>query len=96
MKQRLADAIDELPERERLVLTLYYFEELTMKEIGLTLGCGGVPGVADPLDGGAAAADRAGGAAAGERGPARQGTGAGAGRGIQAARLKDSESWVRK
>ncbi len=38
MKQRLADAIDELPEKERLVLTLYYFEELTMKEIGLTLG----------------------------------------------------------
>ena len=38
MKQHLADAIDELPERERLVLTLYYFEELTMKEIGLTLG----------------------------------------------------------
>ena len=38
LKQRLADAIDELPERERLVLTLYYFEELTMKEIGLTLG----------------------------------------------------------
>jgi RNA polymerase sigma factor FliA len=38
MKQRLADAIEELPERERLVLTLYYYEELTMKEIGLTLG----------------------------------------------------------
>ena len=38
MKQRLADAIEGLPERERLVLTLYYFEELTMKEIGLTLG----------------------------------------------------------
>jgi RNA polymerase sigma factor for flagellar operon FliA len=38
LKQRLADAIEELPERERLVLTLYYFEELTMKEIGLTLG----------------------------------------------------------
>ncbi len=38
MKQRLADAIEELPEKERLVLTLYYFEELTMKEIGLTLG----------------------------------------------------------
>jgi RNA polymerase sigma factor for flagellar operon FliA len=37
MKQRLADAIDELPEKERLVLTLYYYEELTMKEIGLTL-----------------------------------------------------------
>ncbi|QHN05474.1 FliA/WhiG family RNA polymerase sigma factor [Granulicella sp. WH15] len=38
MKQRLADAIEELPEKERMVLTLYYFEELTMKEIGLTLG----------------------------------------------------------
>ena len=38
MKQRLADAIDELPEKERMVLTLYYYEELTMKEIGLTLG----------------------------------------------------------
>jgi RNA polymerase sigma factor for flagellar operon FliA len=38
MKQRLIDAIDELPEKDRLVLTLYYYEELTMKEIGLTLG----------------------------------------------------------
>ncbi len=38
MKQRLADAIEELPEKERMVLTLYYFEELTMKEIGVTLG----------------------------------------------------------
>jgi RNA polymerase sigma factor for flagellar operon FliA len=37
-RQRLADAIEELPEKERLVLTLYYFEELTMREIGLTLG----------------------------------------------------------
>ena len=37
-KQHLMDAIDELPEKERLVLTLYYYEELTMKEIGLTLG----------------------------------------------------------
>ena len=38
MKQHLIDAIDGLPEKERLVLTLYYYEELTMKEIGLTLG----------------------------------------------------------
>ncbi|QMV17351.1 FliA/WhiG family RNA polymerase sigma factor [Granulicella sp. 5B5] len=38
MRQRLVDAIEELPEKERLVLTLYYYEELTMKEIGLTLG----------------------------------------------------------
>jgi RNA polymerase sigma factor for flagellar operon FliA len=37
MKQRLTDAIEELPEKERMVLTLYYYEELTMKEIGLTL-----------------------------------------------------------
>jgi len=37
-RQRLIDAIDELPEKERMVLTLYYYEELTMKEIGLTLG----------------------------------------------------------
>jgi len=38
MKQRLTDAIEVLPEKERLVLKLYYYEELTMKEIGLTLG----------------------------------------------------------
>jgi RNA polymerase sigma factor for flagellar operon FliA len=37
-RQRLIDAIEELPEKERLVLTLYYYEELSMKEIGLTLG----------------------------------------------------------
>jgi RNA polymerase sigma factor for flagellar operon FliA len=34
----LAQAIDALPERERLVLSLYYFEEFTMKEIGTLLG----------------------------------------------------------
>ncbi len=38
LKQRLVDAIEDLPEKERMVLTLYYYEELTMKEIGLTLG----------------------------------------------------------
>lgn len=38
LRQRLIDAIEELPEKERMVLTLYYYEELTMKEIGLTLG----------------------------------------------------------
>ncbi len=37
MKQTLGRAIDELPEKERLVVTLYYFEELTMKEIGKIL-----------------------------------------------------------
>jgi RNA polymerase sigma factor for flagellar operon FliA len=29
----LGDAIDKLPEKERMVLTLYYYEELTLKEI---------------------------------------------------------------
>jgi len=38
MRQRLIEAIENLPERERLVMTLYYYEEMTMKEIGLTLG----------------------------------------------------------
>lgn len=38
MKSRLSGAVDALPERERLVMTLYYYEELTMKEIGLILG----------------------------------------------------------
>lgn len=36
-RQRLADAIHALPHRERLVLTLYYYEELTLKEIGSLL-----------------------------------------------------------
>ena len=35
---RLAEAIDNLPERERLVLALYYDEELNLKEIGKVLG----------------------------------------------------------
>lgn len=34
----LAEAIEELPEKERLVLSLYYYEEFTMKEIGQLLG----------------------------------------------------------
>lgn len=38
LQERLAKAIDELPERERLVMSLYYFEEMTMREIGLALG----------------------------------------------------------
>jgi RNA polymerase sigma factor for flagellar operon FliA len=33
-RSRVTDAIQQLPEKERLVLTLYYYEELTMKEIG--------------------------------------------------------------
>jgi RNA polymerase sigma factor for flagellar operon FliA len=38
LQEKLTSAIDRLPERERLVMTLYYFEELTMREIGLALG----------------------------------------------------------
>lgn len=38
LEERLTYAIANLPERERLVMTLYYYEEMTMKEIGLTLG----------------------------------------------------------
>ena len=34
----LGEAIEELPEKERLVLSLYYYEEFTMKEIGTLLG----------------------------------------------------------
>ena len=38
LEERLADAIAHLPSRERLVMTLYYYEEMTMREIGLALG----------------------------------------------------------
>ena len=38
LRERLTEAISDLPERERLVMTLYYYEETTMKEIGLILG----------------------------------------------------------
>ena len=38
VKDRLADAIEGLPERERLVIALYYYENLTLREIGEVLG----------------------------------------------------------
>lgn len=34
----VADAIARLPEREKLVISLYYHDELTMKEVGAVLG----------------------------------------------------------
>lgn len=40
MKHALAEAIAELSEKEQQVLALYYFEELTMKEVGAVLGVG--------------------------------------------------------
>jgi len=38
LEDRLGEAIANLPDRERLVMTLYYYEEMTMREIGLALG----------------------------------------------------------
>ena len=38
LKDRLADAIESLPDRERLVIALYYYEALTLREIGDVLG----------------------------------------------------------
>src|SRR5271167_1854968 len=40
MKEFLARAVADLPEKEQQVLALYYFEELTMKEVGAVLGIG--------------------------------------------------------
>lgn len=40
MRQHLQEAIETLPERERLVISLYYAEELSLREIGGALGIG--------------------------------------------------------
>jgi RNA polymerase sigma factor FliA len=37
-RRAMADAIEELPEKERMVISLYYVDELTMKEAGKVLG----------------------------------------------------------
>lgn len=38
VKQIIMDLMDALSEQERLVITLYYYEELTLKEIGEVMG----------------------------------------------------------
>ncbi len=38
LRRQLAGAIDGLPEKEKLVVSLYYYDELTMREIGEVLG----------------------------------------------------------
>jgi RNA polymerase sigma factor FliA len=38
MKGQLAHAIDALPDREKIVIALYYYENLTLREIGEVLG----------------------------------------------------------
>jgi len=37
IKKMIADAIQDLPEKQRLVLSLYYYEDLNLKEIGRVL-----------------------------------------------------------
>ena len=38
LKLALARAVEALPEKEKLVISLYYLDELTMKETGEVLG----------------------------------------------------------
>ncbi len=38
LRDRIADSIAALPEREKLVIALYYYENLTLREIGEVLG----------------------------------------------------------
>ncbi len=38
LREAVVEAIDELPEREKMVMALYYQEELNLKEIGEVLG----------------------------------------------------------
>lgn len=40
LKQAIAAAISQLPEREAMILQLYFVEEMNLDEIGLTLGVG--------------------------------------------------------
>ena len=40
VRSLLEKAVDSLPERERLIIQLYYYEELNLKEIGKILGVG--------------------------------------------------------
>ena len=37
LRDRIAEAVDRLPEREKLVIGLYYYENLTLREIGEVL-----------------------------------------------------------
>ena len=38
VKEALAEAISDPPDREKLVVTRYYYEQLTLREIGEALG----------------------------------------------------------
>ena len=60
LRRLLARAINTLPEREKTVVTLYYYEGLTLAEIGQVLGRHREPGQPDPHQVGAPAAGEAG------------------------------------
>ena len=38
LRERIADSISALPDREKLVIALYYYENLTLREVGEVLG----------------------------------------------------------
>ena len=38
LRETLADAIARLPDREKIVVSLYYYDHLTLREIGEVLG----------------------------------------------------------
>ncbi len=38
VKKKLANSIDDLPEKDKIVLSLYYYDGLTLKEIGEVMG----------------------------------------------------------
>jgi RNA polymerase sigma factor for flagellar operon FliA len=40
IRTHIASALEDLDEKEKQVVTLYYLEELTMKEVGAVLGVG--------------------------------------------------------
>lgn len=37
LKRKVADAVEGLPDKEKLIISLYYYDELTLKEIGKVL-----------------------------------------------------------
>ena len=45
----LAQAIETLTEKEQMVVSLYYREELTMREVADSDGPSGITGITDPL-----------------------------------------------
>ena len=51
VRESLAEAIAKLPDREKTVITLYYYEELTLREIGDVLGVTESPRLAAPHQG---------------------------------------------